>query len=162
MPSHPWKTNQTSRHHNERKFRHGQPKSPGVGHTSDYYGYTSNSHCARSELVSTGAYQFMYWTRERISVCRFSESCNLTRHTGSCTWADASQPTIDGQVQTLNLYCALLVNAQGLIVHLLNQNVQNIQNQTAPRSTIKAPKPEFDGTPREKACGFITACTTYH
>jgi len=26
---------------------------------------------------------------------------------------------------------------------------------------IKAPKPEFDGTPGEKACGFITACTTY-
>ncbi len=46
--------------------------------------------------------------------------------------ADAPQPTIDGQVQTLNLYCTLLVNAQGLIVHLLNQNIQNIQNQLAP------------------------------
>jgi len=61
----------------------------------------------------------------------------------------------------LNLYCALLVNTQGLIVHLLNQNIQNIQNQPAPRSMIKAPKPEFDGTPGEKAHGFITACTTY-
>ncbi len=55
----------------------------------------------------------------------------------------------------------LLVNTQGLIVHLLNQNVQNIQNQPAPRSTIKAPKPKFNGTPGEKARGFITACTTY-
>src|SRR5882757_5227597 len=26
---------------------------------------------------------------------------------------------------------------------------------------IKAPKPEFNGTPGEKARGFITACTTY-
>ncbi len=75
--------------------------------------------------------------------------------------ANAPQPTIDGQVQMLNLYCALLVNTQGLIVHLLNQNIQNIQNQLAPQSMIKAPKPEFNGTPGEKAHRFITACTMY-
>jgi hypothetical protein len=77
--------------------------------------------------------------------------------------ADAMQQTINGHQATLDLYCAMLGNAQGIIVQLLNQNVQNQspQNPLALRSTIKAPKPEFDGTPGGKACGFITVCTTY-
>ena len=75
--------------------------------------------------------------------------------------ADATQPAIEAQVQTLDLYCAVLGNGQGVVVQLLNQNAQNAQNPPTPQSTIKAPKPEFDGTPGEKACGFITACTTY-
>jgi len=69
------------------------------------------------------------------------------------------QVVIDTQIQMLDLYCAALVNAQGMIVQMMNQAVQNPQQPT--RSTIKAPKPEFDGTPGEKARGFITACTTY-
>jgi len=69
------------------------------------------------------------------------------------------QAVIDTQIQTLDLYCAALVNAQGMIVQIMNQAVQNPQQPA--RSTIKAPKPEFDGTPGEKARGFITACTTY-
>ena len=46
-----------------------------------------------------------------------------------------------------------------MIVQIMNQAVQNLQQPA--QSTIKAPKPEFDGTPGEKARGFITACTTY-
>ena len=75
--------------------------------------------------------------------------------------ADATQPAIEAQVQTLDLYRTVLGNGQGVVVQLLNQNAQNAQNPPTPRSTIKAPKPEFDGTPGEKAHGFITACTTY-
>jgi len=40
----------------------------------------------------------------------------------------------------------------------MNQAVQNPLQP--PRSTIKAPKLEFDGAPGEKARGFITGCTT--
>jgi len=69
------------------------------------------------------------------------------------------QVVIDMQIQTLDLYCAALVNTQGMIVQMMNQAVQNPQQPT--RSTIKAPKPEFDGTPGEKARGFIMACMTY-
>jgi len=46
-----------------------------------------------------------------------------------------------------------------MIVQIMNQAVQNLQQPA--RSTIKAPKPEFDGMPGEKVRGFITACTTY-
>jgi len=63
--------------------------------------------------------------------------------------ANSAQAIIDTQIQTLNLYCSALVNAQGMIVQIMNQTVQNLQQPA--RSTIKAPKPEFDGTPGEKA-----------
>ena len=111
-----------------------------------------------------------YW-QELINLCTgltnvvvfigFQHHVNLPDMLASALGSNASQSAIDNQTQTLNLYCVLLVNAQGLIVHLLNQNAQNVQNQPAPQSTIKAPKPEFDGTPGEKAHGFVTACTTY-
>jgi len=73
--------------------------------------------------------------------------------------ANSAQAIIDTQIQTLNLYCSALVNAQGMIVQIMNQAVQNLQQPA--RLTIKAPKPEFDRMPGEKARGFITACTTY-
>jgi len=69
------------------------------------------------------------------------------------------QVVIDTQIQTLDLYCVALVNAQGMIVQIMNQAVQNPQQPM--QSTIKAPKPEFNRTPGEKARGFIMACTTY-
>ena len=71
---------------------------------------------------------------------------------------NTTQAAIDTQIATLDLYCTMLMNAQGVIVQLMSPTIQNPQT---PRSTIKAPKPEFDGTPGEKARGFITACTTY-
>ena len=93
----------------------------------------------------------------------FQNHVNLPNILAPMLGVNVPQPVIDSQIETLNLYCAVLINAQGFLVHLLNQNVQNqnTQNPLAPWSTIKAPKPEFDSTPGEKAHKFITACTMY-
>src|SRR6267154_5157692 len=48
---------------------------------------------------------------------------------------NTTQATIDTQIATLDLYRAMLMNAQGVIVQLMSPTVQNPQT---PRSTIKA------------------------
>jgi hypothetical protein len=70
---------------------------------------------------------------------------------------NALQNMIDMQIQTLDMYCAALLNAQNLILFSTNQPAP----AATARPTVKINKPKFDGTPREKAQAFITACTTY-
>jgi hypothetical protein len=60
---------------------------------------------------------------------------------------NATQNAIDMQIQTLGMYCAVLLNAQNLILFSMNQPAP----AAAAQPTVKINKPEFDGTPREKA-----------
>jgi hypothetical protein len=71
---------------------------------------------------------------------------------------NATQNTIDMQIQTLNMYCAALLNTQNLILFSMNQPAP----AAAAQPTVKINKPKFNRTPGEKARAFITACTTYH
>jgi hypothetical protein len=60
---------------------------------------------------------------------------------------NATQNAIDMQIQTLDMYCTVLLNAQNLILFLTNQPAPVATAQP----TVKINKPEFDRTPGEKA-----------
>ena len=68
----------------------------------------------------------------------------------------------------LELYRTSLVNAQNLLLLMTQQAVQPAPAPPPPpppapvaQPMIKVTQPEYDGTPSEKAQGFMTACQTY-
>jgi hypothetical protein len=76
-----------------------------------------------------------------------AQNVNLPTMPVTALNVNALQNTMDMQIQTLDMYCAMLLNAQNLILFLMNQPAP----AAAAWPTVKINKPEFDGTPREKA-----------
>jgi hypothetical protein len=72
-----------------------------------------------------------------------AQNVNLPTMPVTALNVNALQNVIDMQIQTLDMYCAVLLNAQNLILFSTNQPAPTV----AAQPTVKINKPEFNGTP---------------